>query len=172
MSSKMTSILKSEKNICGIRISAVKTGSALVSNDPISNHIVANDFARSFMILDDGREHFYVAFLSVRNIPIGFCEVSVGTVNSTLVHSREVFRPAILINSTKIMLFHNHPSGNPDPSYDDDEMTRILATSGAQIGIHVLDHIIIAEDKFYSYVHEGMMPFCVAFSKEIYNCNS
>jgi len=76
--------------------------------------------------------------------------ISVGTLNSTLTHPREVFKGAILANAAAIILGHNHPSGNPTPSQEDITLTRRLAEAGRILGIEVLDHIILGDDDWVS----------------------
>ena len=94
-------------------------------------------------IPDDGREHFLVACLSVRRRLIGLHTVSIGCLTSSLVHPREVFRPAILAGAAAVVLAHNHPSGDPEPSPEDVALTRRLVSAGVLIGIEVLDHVVI-----------------------------
>ena len=80
-----------------------------------------------------------------------------GTLTSCLVHPREIFQVAIQCNAAGIILFHNHPSGNPDPSREDRDMTRRLASSGELLGIKVLDHLIIAPGCYFSFCDNGLM---------------
>lgn len=94
---------------------------------------------------DDAREHFRLLFLSVRHIPIGIHTVSIGCLTASLVHPREVFRPAILAGSAGIVASHNHPSGDPEPSAEDLALTRRLAAAGSLLGIELLDHIITGD---------------------------
>ena len=96
-------------------------------------------------IKDLAQEVFVVVTLNTRNRVIQKHLVSIGTVNSTLVHPREVFRPAILDGATAVILGHNHPSLDVTPSAEDIKITRQLVGAGAVIGIKVLDHIIIGE---------------------------
>ena len=91
------------------------------------------------------REHFGVICLDTKNQPTHIMTVSVGTLNSSMVHPREVFKVAILSNSASVILFHNHPSGNPEPSQTDLELTRRIIEAGLILGINVMDHVIVGE---------------------------
>ena len=99
---------------------------------------------------DEDREVFLVIGLNVKN-QVNFVHKShVGTLNSSLVHPREVFKTAILNNCASIIVGHNHPSGNVTPSPEDIEMTKRLQEVGFIIGIELLDHIIVSETDYFS----------------------
>jgi DNA repair protein RadC len=83
--------------------------------------------------------------------------VSIGSLNQSIVHPREVFKTALLSNAAAILLLHNHPSGDPAPSQEDLAITRRLIECGDILGIRVLDHIIIGEDCFKSFSEDGLM---------------
>ncbi|MDP2685507.1 MAG: DNA repair protein RadC [bacterium] len=100
------------------------------------------------------KEHFMLICLDTRNNLI-VDVVSVGTLNASLVHPREVFKKAILNNSSHVVLAHNHPSGDPSPSEDDLVTTKRLVKSGKILGITVLDHIIVAQNSFISLKKQG-----------------
>ncbi len=93
---------------------------------------------------DDGREHFSVLTLDIRHKVTGYHPVSVGTLNASIVHPREVFRVAILAGAAAIVIGHNHPSGDPEPSAEDMAMTRRIAAAGELIGIPLMDSLVIA----------------------------
>lgn len=97
------------------------------------------------------KEIFKVVLLNTKNQIITDVEVSMGTLNSSLVHPREVFREAIRRSSNKIILLHNHPSGNCEPSKEDKNITNRLKESGEIIGIEVIDHIIIGDGIYFSF---------------------
>lgn len=103
------------------------------------------------------KESFWVLSLDSRNRLLKMSEISVGTVNVSLVHPREVFREAIQVSAVSLILVHNHPSGDPDPSEEDLEITKKLVEAGKIMGIEVLDHIIIAKDNFFSFRQKGML---------------
>jgi DNA repair protein RadC len=96
------------------------------------------------------REELVVFYLTVRNGQLGRETVSLGTATASLVHPREVFRPAILHNASHIVLAHNHPSGDPTPSQADLAATKTIAQAGQQVGIELLDHVVCASSGFVS----------------------
>ena len=83
--------------------------------------------------------------------------VGIGILNSALVHPREVFRPAIAKGAHSIVLVHNHPSGDPSPSTEDRLITSQLLQAGKAIGIDVLDHIIVCEERYLSFAERGLL---------------
>ena len=91
------------------------------------------------------RENFVVVLLNTKNEVLGFPTVSVGTLSASLVHPREVFKPAIRASAAGIILAHNHPSGRVKPSREDREVTRRLKEASEIIGIEVLDHVILGD---------------------------
>lgn len=96
------------------------------------------------------QEHLYMISMDSRNKLITKDLISVGTLNETLIHPREIFKKALAINAYSIALAHNHPSGDPTPSNEDINVTQRIAKIGIEMGIPLLDHIIIAEDNFIS----------------------
>jgi len=102
-------------------------------------------------IKDKAKEHFKLVLLNTRNKIIGITNVSVGTLNTNLVHPREVFKDAIIHSAASVVLVHNHPSGDPEPSEDDLEITKRLMESGKIVGIEVMDHIIVTKNDFFSF---------------------
>jgi len=97
------------------------------------------------------KEHFMILHLNTRNRIIKDEIVSIGTLNSFIIHPREVFKSAIKESSNAIILVHNHPSGDTEPSEEDNEITKLLFKAGELLSIKVLDHVIIGNDKYYSY---------------------
>ena len=102
------------------------------------------------------REVFLVISLNTKNQVLGINTVSIGTVSSSIVHPREVFKSAILLNASSIALVHNHPSGDTMPSRDDISITERLVDAGALIGIQVLDHIVVG-DGYFSLLEKGLL---------------
>lgn len=96
------------------------------------------------------REEVIALFLNTKNEPVALHSVSVGTLNSSLIHPREVLKGAILSNAAGFILFHNHPSGDTSPSAEDQTSTQRMAEAGKLIGIEFLDHLILAEDSYLS----------------------
>lgn len=101
-------------------------------------------------IRDNKKEHFVVFYLDSRNQEIKRNTISVGTLNANLVHPREVFEPAVISSAAQIIVAHNHPSGETEPSNDDLATTKRLKEAGKIMGIEVLDHIIVTRDSFCS----------------------
>lgn len=101
------------------------------------------------------KEHFVIILLDSKNVIISTETISVGDLSSTIVNPREVFKPAIKKSAKSVILIHNHPSGNPDPSMEDYHITKRLKEAGDILDIGVLDHIIIGRDDFYSFKKEG-----------------
>ena len=106
------------------------------------------------------REHFMVAMLDQKNKVIGINTVSIGSLTASVVHPREVMKPAILSNAASLLCCHNHPSGAPQPSQEDRALTRRLVDAGQLLGINVLDHIILGDgsEAYYSFADEGLLP--------------
>ena len=104
---------------------------------------------------DQPSEVFAILCLSTKHRVIGYHEVSRGTLDTALVHPREVFKAAILANAAAIILTHNHPSGDPTPSADDLTLTQRLVEAGRLLGIDVLDHIVIGDGMWVSIMELG-----------------
>ncbi len=103
------------------------------------------------------KEHFAILLLDSRNNLIKISDISVGTLNANLVHPREIFNEALRQNAASIILIHNHPSGDPEPSRDDIEVTKRIVEAGKTMGIDVLDHIIITKIKSSSFKEKGLL---------------
>jgi len=102
------------------------------------------------------KEHFLALLLDTRNQLIKVSEISIGSLDTSIVHPREVFKEAISASAASIIFAHNHPSGDPEASEDDIELTKRLAKAGEIVGIDVLDHIIIGDKKYLSLKREGL----------------
>jgi DNA repair protein RadC len=111
----------------------------------------------SSSIKDKAKEHFKLILLNTRNKKIGISTVSIGTLTTSLVHPREVFKDAITHSAASVILAHNHPSGDPEPSEDDLKITKKLVESGKILGIEVIDHIIVGKNNFYSFREKGLI---------------
>lgn len=103
------------------------------------------------------REHFALLLLDTKNQVITFPDISIGSLNASIVHPREVFRCAISHCASSIILVHNHPSGDPSPSTEDINVTWRLIKSGKILDIEILDHIIIGDNKYTSLKQQGMI---------------
>ncbi len=96
-------------------------------------------------------EHFGVVLLDARRRLLRTSVLSVGTLDASVAHPRDIFREAALGGASAIIVFHNHPSGDPTPSRDDVDLTRRLVAAGEIVGIDVLDHLILAEMRYFSF---------------------
>ena len=96
-------------------------------------------------------EQFGVLLLDTKHRVIRAAVLSVGTLDASIVHPREVFREATAAGAAALVLFHNHPSGDPEPSEDDRRLTERLVAAGVLMGIDVLDHVILADTKYFSF---------------------
>lgn len=103
------------------------------------------------------REYFCALLLNTKNKVIAKKTISIGTLNASVVHPRELFKTAVKKSASAIILIHNHPSGDPTPSREDREVTRRLKDAGEIIGIEILDHIIIGDNIFISFKDKGML---------------
>lgn len=108
-------------------------------------------------IKDKAKEHFKLILLNARNKIIGISTISIGSLNASIVHPREVFKDAIMHTAYSVVLAHNHPSGDPEPSEDDLTMTKRLIEAGKILGIEVLDHIIITKNGYFSFKDRGLL---------------
>jgi len=117
------------------------------------------DVVRAYgpLVRDLHQEVFKVLLLDSANHVLRDVTVTTGILNSSLVHPREVFRPAILEPAASMILLHNHPSGNPEPSAEDIQITRQLVEASKVVGIPIHDHIIIALEKFTSFAERGLL---------------
>src|SRR6266849_4952202 len=105
------------------------------------------------------REHFMVILLDRKNTPIGINTVSIGSLTASVVHMREVFKPAILANAAAILCGHNHPSGDPEPSREDRALTQQLVKAGSLLGIPVVDHIVLGDGTtaYFSFADQRLL---------------
>lgn len=103
------------------------------------------------------QEKFYVLYLNTKNQVVYEKAVFVGSLNASIVHPREVFKEAVKWSAASIIVSHNHPSGDPDPSREDIEVTKRLVEAGTILGIECLDHIIIGDGRFISLKEKGFV---------------
>jgi DNA repair protein RadC len=101
--------------------------------------------------IDQDKEHYYVMHLNTRSQVLMVELVSMGVLTSALVHPRETFRRAVIAGSASIIIAHNHPSGEVDPSDEDIKVTKQMFEAGNILGINMLDHIIFTENAFFSF---------------------
>jgi len=103
------------------------------------------------------QEVFVSLYLNTKNQIIGYERITMGSLNSSIVHPREIFKGALKRSSAAIICVHNHPSGDPSPSREDIEVTKRLVNAGQILGIEVLDHVIIGDNTYYSLKEKGNM---------------
>jgi DNA repair protein RadC len=108
-------------------------------------------------LIQETKEMFLTAQLNGKNKIIAIDLVSVGSLNQSIVHPRNVFQTALLTNAAALILIHQHPSGDPAPSREDIEITRRLKEGGELLGIKILDHIIIGDGEYLSFVERGLL---------------
>ena len=108
-------------------------------------------------VQEEAQEVFGILILNTKNKIVAVHEISRGVLNGSLVHPREVFKPAVLHNAASIICFHNHPSGDTKPSKEDIETTKRLVEAGKIMGIEILDHIIVGDDGYVSLKEKGVM---------------
>ncbi len=118
----------------------------------------SNDIYRAFKQLASMPvESFLFMHLDSKNRMVGMTTCSIGSMTSSLVHPRDVFRPAIANLTAGLIFIHNHPSGDPAPSDEDIEITKRLCEVGNLIGIRCLDHIIIGSGRYFSFADQGLI---------------
>jgi DNA repair protein RadC len=149
------------QSISVYRVSLVKDESVSFGNVRLANSQEAQALIQN-LILTKGqpdREQFVVALLNAKNEMIGLNIVSVGALSSAPVHPREVLKPAILANAAAMILAHNHPSNDLEPSPDDIAITRKIIRAAEIVGIQVHEHLIISmeNDRYYSFADQGII---------------
>ena len=113
--------------------------------------MVLRDLLKTEDSIDQDKEHFYVIHLNTRSVIKTVELVGLGIVNSTVVHPRETFRRAVSVGASSIIIAHNHPSGEVDPSDEDVKVTKAIFEAGRILGIDVLDHIIFGLNSYFSF---------------------
>lgn len=138
------------------RVCLVREGAHSSEVRAINSPADAYSLLRTYLDGAD-RENFVAVLLDIKNRIIGIHTVSIGALNTSIAHPREVFKAAILANAAGIIVSHNHPSGNITPSEDDMKTTKRLCDAGTILGITVLDHIIVGEDDYFSFKAQGLI---------------
>src|SRR6266851_1426721 len=139
------------------RVSLVREGKMPTYESRIRSSANAHTVLQEYL---DGvdREHFVVMLLDQKNQVIGLHTVSIGSLTASIVAPREVFKVAILANCANILIAHNHPSGDCQPSKEDRAITQRLKEAGALLGINVLDHVIVGgEGRYFSFADENLL---------------
>lgn len=141
-------------------LSVVEIGKRIYLNNDFSKRIVLNSSQKIFEymkyeLIDKKQEYFYCLYLNPKQELIERKLLFMGTVNRSVVHPREVFKNAYLCSSSGIICIHNHPSGDITPSREDIRLTKSLVELGNMNGIPIIDHIIVGNDKYYSFYEDG-----------------
>ena len=127
-------------------------GSACRSSDDVQR------VARAiYDTLDADKEHFVLLALNNKNRVNGFKVISTGSLTASLVHPREVWRAALHLCAAGVVFVHNHPSGDPAPSPEDIDITRRLKETADVLGIRVLDHVVLGQERFFSFNDRGLL---------------
>lgn len=139
-------------------IACFELGKRILKGKVASFYLKPEDVWRELKdIREHKKEHFVIFFLDSRNQEIKREVISVGSLNANLVHPREVFEPAVKNLAAQVILAHNHPSGDTEPSEDDLEINKRLVEAGKILGIEVIDHIIVTKDEFLSFKDRGLI---------------
>lgn len=148
-------------NVSIYRVQLVKKENVRFENAIIKSPDDAVDVARKFLEQQTGeipdREWFCGLWLNTKNKVTGIEVISIGSINSAIVHPREAFKGAILHNAASVIYFHNHPSGDPTPSPEDIEVTKRLTECGQLLGMEVLDSLILGDPIAYSIKKMGLV---------------
>lgn len=132
-----------------------------VADSPIQADLPTDSASKVIPFVQDirrsDREHLIALILNTRSMVVAIDRVSVGTLSASLVHPREVFKPAILMNGAAVIVVHNHPSGDCSPSAEDKDATNRLLKAGQLLGIPLLDHIVVSAEGFYSFKEHGLL---------------
>ncbi len=145
---------KAAQILAGVELGRRVIGSQRKPRASLSSAKDASDYL-SAILKGLSKEHFVVLYLDAKNKLLGRERVSVGTLDSAHAHPREVFGEAVAAHAKSVIVAHNHPSGDPTPSKDDKEITRRLQAAGKVLGIELLDHIIVGNEKCVSMREEG-----------------
>ncbi|MFA4992445.1 MAG: DNA repair protein RadC [Candidatus Omnitrophota bacterium] len=146
-----------ETRACEI-IACFELGKRLLKGKTVNLYLSPEDIWQELKdIRGHKKEHFIILYLDSRNQEIKREIISIGSLNTNLVHPREVFEPAVKHLASQVVLAHNHPSGDNEPSEDDLTLNKRLVEAGKILGIEVIDHIIIAKSGYLSFKEKGLM---------------
>jgi DNA repair protein RadC len=142
-------------------LAAIEIGKRLNRIGPQDKIKISSPMVLVNLLMDEMRylckEYFKIAILDTKNQILAIENISIGTLNASIVHPRDVFKIAIKRNANSLILIHNHPSGDPNPSNEDISITNRLVDAGNLIGIKVLDHIIIGDNKYISFKEKNLV---------------
>ncbi len=142
-------------------LAAVEIGRRIANLNYTDRYVIRSPEDGANYVMNDMRflsqEHFVCLYLNTKNQVLHKQTIFIGSLNASIVHPREVFREALKRSAASIICLHNHPSGDPAPSREDIDVTKRLVECGKMIGIEVLDHLIIGENKFVSLKEKGYL---------------
>ena len=142
-------------------LAAVEIGRRIANLNYTDRYVIRSPEDGANYVMNDMRflsqEHFVCLYLNTKNQVLHKQTIFIGSLNASIVHPSEVFREALKRSAASIICLHNHPSGDPAPSREDIEVTKRLVECGKMIGIDVLDHLIIGENKFVSLKEKGYL---------------
>jgi DNA repair protein RadC len=145
---------------CRIK-AALELGKRLTTETFILKHTVTNPEQVANIFMEQmrylRREEFRAVYVNVKQQILAAETISVGSLNCSIVHPREVFKPAVKRSASAVILLHNHPSGDPTPSKEDVQVTRRLVEAGKLLGIDLLDHVIIGDGNYISMRERGLI---------------
>lgn len=144
------------RHLSVVRIALVKEKPVIYNDQRLTAPAQAAEAFRA-LLPDIDREYFVAFILDGKNRIVSCNIVSVGSLNQSIVHPREVFKTAILANGAAVLLAHNHPTGDTTPSSEDIKITRRLKEAGDVLGIKVLDHIIVGDNSYLSFTERGLL---------------
>ena len=124
--------------------------------EPIKSARDVFEYASQRLITNQ-QETFMILLLDSKNRIVKDEVISIGTLNASIIHPREVFKSAIRESANSIILVHNHPSGDPEPSVEDEQITKKLFEAGELLNIKILDHVIVGKDKFWSFKERSVL---------------
>lgn len=142
------------KRVDFVSVKLVKEKSFLYKQRTVTDPKAAYELIKDMLESED-REKLIACFLNTKNQPVAVNIVSIGSLNSSIIHPREIFKVAVLSNAATIILYHNHPSGDPTPSSEDFSATERIKECGKLMGIDLLDHIIVGSDSYHSMRAKG-----------------
>ena len=146
--------MNNAKRVDIVSLKMIKESSVLYANRRISKPNEIVDLLKAFLE-DCDREKLIVCCLNTKNEPTSISVVSIGSLNTSIVHPREVFKTAVMSNSASIILAHNHPSSDLTPSKEDIDITERIKQGGNILGIKLLDHLILTDGKYLSLLEKG-----------------
>ncbi|GGM27324.1 UPF0758 protein YsxA [Paraliobacillus quinghaiensis] len=140
-------------------LATIELGKRMNQLKPQERYVIRSPEDGANFVMEEMRllhqEHFVVLFLNTKNQIVHRQTIFIGSLNASIVHPREVFREAVKRSAASIICVHNHPSGDPSPSQEDIHVTKRLAECGKMIGIELLDHLVIGDQKFVSLKEKG-----------------